>query len=363
MISLPGPTVHSDLRLPSHPNGIVIPTNEIPSYIPIKMRRKVFVVNDHMAAGVSGSALHIDMFINDLTAEFACKNEFSYSSVTSFLDSYSSGQHGNEIFELIRAIIVVEAMDWQGHLVVGRTSHQSVNSRNFGKVAAVGSGASSIVEEINRLDNSYKYGFSQPADGDERFPEFSSLARNLTLLANIYWKEFVTPANVFEAWGGAYDLIYQDANRVFRYLDDYTIFLRLYDGANSEMGIQLMNVLKYERRSEVSFILMLNDGKLDYFGAKDITASDEPITIRLGKGDLTMNSGIHISIIAVGHGNRFLPPIIQIDGLSTEGDSKQTVFTDFDDDGRLRVLFHSQHDDWLKGQTISYYDENKHLWA
>ena len=196
-----------------------------------------------------------------------------------------------------------------------------------------------------------------------RFPEFRTLVANLTLLANVYWKEFTAPANVFDAWGGAYDLIYQDSHRVFRYLDEYTIFLRAFDGASSEKGIQLVNVLKYERRPEVSFIAMLNDGKLDFFGAKDIMASDEPLSITFGSGELTMNSRIHISIISVGHGNRLLRPIVQIDALDPAEDGRQTVFTDFDEEGRLRVLFHSEHDDWLTEQVTSYYKSHANLWS
>ena len=123
---------------------------------------------------------------------------------------------------------------------------------------------------------------------------------------------------MFEAWGGAYDLIYQDSNGVFRYLDDYTIVFRLFDMDESDKGIQMVNVLKYERRDEVSLIAMLNNGQLDFFGAKDITSSDEPVSAVVGK-NLTMNSRVHMSIIAVGRGNRYSLPLIQIDGLdSTE---------------------------------------------
>ena len=175
------------------------------------------------------------------------------------------------------------------------------------------------------------------------------------MLGNVYWKEFTSPANIFDAWGGAYDLIYQDSNKVFQYLNEYTIFLRLFDIDQVEKGIQLMNVLKYQRRPVFSFITMLNNGKLEFFGAKDITASAEPITVKFGRGDITMNSRVHISIIAVGKGNRFLPPMIQIDGLDSEEQTKQTVFTRFDKEGRLYVAFHAKHDEWLIQQAMTYY--------
>ena len=57
LLSMEGPIVQTDLRLPSHPNGIVIPAGEIPSYIPVSMRRKVFVINDRMAVGAAGFSI------------------------------------------------------------------------------------------------------------------------------------------------------------------------------------------------------------------------------------------------------------------------------------------------------------------
>ena len=356
-----GPSVRTDLRLPSHPNGIVIPADAIRNYTPVKMRRKIFVVNDHMAVGAAGSALHIKLFLDALFDEFSDKDEFTCFEIETFLQRYASSNHGQEAMEEIGVLIVAEATDWRGSLSKGLLNRSEVLSQRFGRVVSIGTGADTIVEEIDSLDNTYQYGVSQPPDGEAQFPEFGALASNLTLLANVYWKEFISPSNVFDAWGGAYDLIYQDSNKVFQHLSDYTIFLRVFDGDSPKKGIQLKNVLKYQRRPNVSYIAMLNDGQLDFFGAKDITASDEPISIRLSKGDLTMNSRIHISIIDVGRGNMLLKPMVQIDGLDSTGQGKQTVFTDFDDEGRLRVYFQAAHDEWLLEQATSYYNSHAHL--
>ena len=73
-----------------------------------------------------------------------------------------------------------------------------------------------------------------------------------------------------------------------------------------------------------------------------------------------MNSRLHISIIAVHKDNRYLRPLIQIDGLDPDGSARQTVFADFDDEGRLRVLFHAEHDDRLESQAREYYARNAH---
>lgn len=107
---------------------------------------------------------------------------------------------------------------------------------------------------------------------------------------------------------------------------------------------------------------MLNNGKLDFFGAKDITSSDEPISVTIGN-DLAMNSKVNISIIGVGRGNRYMLPLIQIDGVDSTDQRRQTVFMDFDDDGRLRVFFNAEHDKWLEKQATSYFAQYAHRWS
>ena len=183
------------------------------------------------------------------------------------------------------------------------------------------------------------------------------------LLANVYWKEFTSLDNIFEAWGGAYDLVYQGTQKTFRYLQEYTIFFRLYDVDETEKGIQLENVLKYERRTDVSLMSMLNNGKLQFFGSKDITAADGPVTVRVGGPGFTMNSSVHVSIIGVGKGRRYLSPIVQIDGLDPEKRAKQTVFTKFGEDGRLWVAFEAAYDEWLAEQARAYFERNAGRWS
>ena len=363
LLSMAGPNVRTDLKLPSQPNGIVSPSNAIPNFIPVKMRRKIFVVNGHMAVGAAGTVLYIQMFLDALFDEFSDNDKFTRFELETFLQRYASSNQGQEVMDQIGMLIVAEATDWHGSLSKGLSNRAEVLSRRFGRVVTIGTGADAILEEIDSLDNRYQYGESQPPDGRTQFPEFGALSSNLVLLANVYWKEFISPNNVFDAWGGAYDLIYQDSNKVFQHLGDYTIFLRVFNGESPEKGIQLKNVLRYERRPDLSYITMVNDGQLAFFGAKDITASDKPISIGFGKDDLTMNSQVHISIIDVGKGNMLLKPLIQIDGLDSTRQGKQTVFTDFDDEGRLRVFFQAAHDEWLLEQASTYYENHAHLWS
>lgn len=322
------------------------------------MRRKIFIVNEHLAVGVAGAAMYASQFADDLGEEFRNRTDLRYTEVTDYLDEYASSKRGQEILAEIGTLILVEGTDRSGSLTKGLSSHGNILSNIFGKVIAIGTGSATIAEQVQRLDNSYSYGWSQPSDGDARFPEFGTLARNLMLLANLYWREFTEPSSVFDAWGGAYDLIYQGSDRIFRHLNDYSIFLRLFDADRPEQGIRPMNVLKYERRSNVSLIAMLSDEKIEFFGAKDITADNAPVQITFEGGQLDMNSKIHISIIAVGKGEKMLSPIIQIDGLEDTAETKQTVFTRFEEDGRLAIAFESQHDEWLEEQAMDYYQRN-----
>ena len=360
LLSIRGPKGFTNLRLPSQPNGVTIPCNPTPSYIPVQMRRKIFIINDRLAVGAAGLVSGIAHFIDALAGEFCNKSRFTYTELCHFMDQYSAA---TTAMAHIDALVLAEATDWRGSLVTNRPAiHRGIVSGRFGKVIAIGTGTDSILEQVQRLDTQYNYGFSEPTDGATRFPEFRTLANNLMLLANVYWREFASPDNIFDAWGGAYDLIYQDSHKAFKYLSEYTIFLRIFDVDQSEKGIQLANVLKYERRPDVSFITMLNNGKLDFCGAKDITAPDTPVKVSVGH-DFTMDSKVHISIIAIGKGDRFASPIIQIDGLDRAEQAKQTVFTRFDEKGRLCVAFHAEHDQWLEQQATAYYQRHADSWS
>ena len=270
LLSFPGTSSRTDLRLPSQPNGVVIPVDPVPNYIPITMRRKVFIVNDHLAVGAAGSAMHIAAFIDELTLRFQNRDSFSKREIVDFLDQYSSNRSGQEILEQIGTLLLVEATDWRGSLTKGLSSHRNIVTKRFGRVVAIGTGCDAIIDQVRDFDVNYLHGMSPHPDGSSTFPEYETLAYNLYLLGNIYWAEFVSPEHIFrEGWGGAYDVIYQDSSKKFQYLTEYTIFLRLLDIGQPQKAIRPMNVLKYERRQNFSYIAMLNEGRLDLFGAKD----------------------------------------------------------------------------------------------
>lgn len=353
LVSTLGSTRYSDLRLPSQPNGIVVPDGFVPNQVPYSLRRKTFVVNDRLAVGVAGSLEYISPFLQALSSQFREVTGFSRAEITAFLRDCAAGSEGQAMMREIGAILLVEADDWRGSLAGGNVARREAVSDRFGKVIAIGSGAGRILDEIGKLDG-YRMGAAQPPDDGTEFPEFRTLFTNLMLLANVYWQEFISPERVFDAWGGAYDLIYQDSTGVFKHLDDYTMVLRRWDAAHPDQGIQLRNIFKYERRQDFSYVMMPGSDELEFFGAKDITA-DGPWRMEIRGDELSLNSRLHISIIEVGKNNMIFPPLIQVDGLDPSGSGRQTVFTDFDSDGHLRVLFHAEHDDWLEDEVRAYY--------
>ena len=210
LISTLGHQRHSDLRLPSQPNGIVNPDGFVPNQVPYSLRRKTFVVNERLAVGAAGPVVHIRRFLVALSSRFSEESDLSAAEVKAFLREYATGSDGRTVMSDIGAILLVEADDWRGSLVAGRLAQQETMSSRFGKVIAIGSGAGRILGEVGQIDR-YSIGGTQPPEGRARFPEFSTLVSNLMLLANLYWQEFATPERVFDAWGGAYDLIYQDS--------------------------------------------------------------------------------------------------------------------------------------------------------
>ena len=360
IVSVPGPTSNTKLKLPAHPYGIVIPKHMIPKFIPVQLRRKVFIINDRLVVGAAGSVYHIQRFIRDLREAFQNGREFPYKDIRGYLDGYSSiSKTCEEVLEKISAILLVEATDRRCSLTVGQ--REQFSSMNYGNVICIGAGASSIRDDIKRLDQGYRYGVSVPTNANQAFPEFETIFRNLTLLANVYWTEIMSPDVVFSGWGGAYELVFQDGNRNFRFLEDYSIFLRVFDVDRVSEGIRPWTVLKYERRSEVSVVTMALPDRLEFFGARDILASDEPLKFSVGGDSFTMNSKVHVSIVAVRKGTRFLAPMIQIEGVDPLSEVKHTVFTDFDESGRMRVYFQARREDWLKQQSMNLYERNAHL--
>ena len=354
LVSMPGPTGPTDLRMPSHPKGISIPDTYAPTYIPVRLRRKIFVLNDGLAIGAAGPVAHIRAFLSDLADAFGARSAFEYSDVAGFLERYKGTDRGSKALAELSALIVFEAADRHGCLVAGRPVAAKVTSPVFGSVRTIGTGSKGIINGLKELDRAY-WQPGQPSC----LP--GALGANLVLLAGVYWQEFMNPNKVLqEAWGGAYDLIYQDAAKVFQYLDSYTIFLRQLDVEKPEAGMKPVNVLKYERRADLSLIAMFVDDRLAWFGAKDITASDEPVSIKVGGAGFSMNSSAHLSIIAIRKGSRQVAPLVQVEVADPAGTREPRARTLIGDDGRLLFAFHAKHDEYLQEQAMEYYREWSH---
>lgn len=110
----------------------------------------------------------------------------------------------------------------------------------------------------------------------------------------------------------------------------------------------------YTRLPSLTVILQTHAGA-------DALAGDMPVSLRVGGKDFTMDSRVHVTILAVGARRRYCALLVQIDGLDPEGRSRQTAFSQFDEQGRLRVLFHAGHDAWLAEQAMFYYRQHAQL--
>ena len=108
LISTVGSRPYTDLRLPSHPNGIVIPSNPVPNNIPIKMRRKIFIVNDHLAVGAAGDVMSIRAFIDDISETFHDRPHFESVEIKDYLNDYATSPLGQAVFKEIGFVMLVE---------------------------------------------------------------------------------------------------------------------------------------------------------------------------------------------------------------------------------------------------------------
>ena len=359
LLSVEDPRVRTDVQLPSQPQGVIVPPGVAATHIPVAARRKTLVVNDHLAVGVAGSALHIESFLNELTGQFHERADFTLSDITEFLERYASSLRGAEVLSEMLAIIALAADGGSGFLIAGTGhAHSHFRSSHFGEVVVAGSGRESIVQEVRRFDEG-RYGLAQP--DDDQWPEFSALARNLTVLGHVYWKEFAAnfttlESNIFSGWGGAYDCVYRDSRGMFGHLESYTVLLRLFDvdQQDNESGATLTHLLKYERGDSVSVVATTDGEKLSFFAARDITASGDPEYITVGGADFTMNSRVHVVVTAVLKDGRFRSPVIYVDGLDpNQPATPRAVFTRFDVEGRLTIWFNAEFDNWLTGEILS----------
>ena len=258
--------------------------------------------------------------------------------------------------------MAVAADGGSGFLIAGSGhGYSHLRSQHFGEVVAVGSGRESILQELRRFDEG-RYGSAQPRD--DQWPEFSALARNLVVVGQLYWKEFAATfttleSNIFSGWGGAYDCVYRDSHGVFRYIESYTVLLRLFDvdQQDNETGASLTHVLKYERRDEASVVATTDGQGLSFFAARDITASSDPQYVTVGGADFTMNSKIHVVVTAILKDGRFRSPVIYVDGLDpNQPATPRNVLTWFDDEGRLAIWFRADFDNWLTGEILSGFE-------
>ena len=267
-MSIPKRRRVSNLKLPLRPDGIKIPAKLTPAVMPIKLRRKIFVINDRLAIGAAGAEPKIRQFLRAVITEFRDRESFEFEELSEFLQKTLATQHVTGVNDKCWFLALAHAVDRQASLTNSDRIATNFNSRHFGKVTSFGSGSPSVLYHVKRMDSKYRYSATSPEETTDDFTEFRSLRSNMMLLANLYWQELGSQEGIFEGWGGAYDAIYRNSANQFRHLEDYTIFIRLLDMDEVEKGPQLLQVFKYQRFEEMSVVFMLHGGTLNSYPRK-----------------------------------------------------------------------------------------------
>lgn len=178
-----------------------------------------------------------------------------------------------------------------------RSSCVEQKTTRFGSIVAIGSGASTLVEEVVRVDG-YSLSLTHAIDD----PLYHAIINTLTLISQLHQIDTLTAKFLLEYWGGAFELIYHDGNEL-RFLDEYTIFFWHLDVTAESQQLDPLGVRKYQRGDEHSLVYCNQSGQFSFFGAADIDAGAvDPVTIDIRK--VGFNSEIMINLVLATRNQR-----------------------------------------------------------
>lgn len=326
------------LKLPGHREGITDIFPKGSGFVPIKIKRKVFIINDHIAVGISGTLVHMRAFIKDLKEKFHTMSSNSFSEIHEFINIYSNNEHGRNVLQNIHALILLNTSEKTYFFVAGEKAKKNCSekfSNLFGESIAIGSGQKTVLDEIERVGNYQIIGLK----GD---PIYQALVKNLTVLSQIHQIDSLSGKSLIEYWGGGYEMIYLNRNRKFQYLNEYTMTYWTIDLDEEESTIEPFSILRYERNEQYSVIFTHEYGKSRIFGCTDITERS-PVKI---EGKVNFNSGIFINTVLATRNGKVINMFTFAD--KHEENYIGTVFTEINHDNNLVMLMQSN-----KQQEIS----------
>jgi len=171
-----------------------------------------------------------------------------------------------------------------------------------------------------------------------------ALIKNLCLLSQLHTIDSLTGRSLLEFWGGGYEVIYYDQVDGFRFLEEYTFVFWQLDVDDPVGRLAPRGVLRYERRQDCSLIFSYENEMFEVFAFVDI-AERLPQTVTVPSGDINFNSNIFINLIITVRDSEAFNIYHFADRHND--DHVGTVFTEIQEDGRLRILTHSQFFEWV----------------
>lgn len=326
------------IKLPTHAEGIDEVFPEGSGYIPKNLRRKVFIINDNMAVGTSGSLVHMSAFIQDLKETFPHSSSVSLFDLNTFIEAYIDDNHGSIVLGNIHALILLKDNEQFVFYVAGDKAKQNcteVDTKKFGKVISIGSGQVSFTKEAERLD---RYHLQTPTMASNE-PIHAAIGFNLSLISQLHQIDSLTGRTILEYWGGGYEIVFYDVNEgKFKHLEKYTIVFWNINLGVSE-GMTPYGVLHYDRCVEESIIYTHGQSGLNIFPVKDICDFSKR-TITINTSDIDFNSEIITNLILVSREDK----IVNIYNFYDRHNKEEpgAVFIDKSEGGELQVLCHSE---------------------
>ena len=302
-----GPDDESALTTPDHPHGISTVFPRQSGYVPTYLARKTALINSNLAIVMSGGIVHMRAFREDVQEHFRIRLDCTPADVELFLQQYKSDSHGKIVLNHIDALLLsTHRINETQHIYHLLTSGIDIpglvemDSKNLGKVLAIGCGAEGLRTAIHTID-AYEFGGSGATE--DWSLSYEAISRNLALIAQLHKMDELTSQMLLTYWGGGYEVIYRKVGNGLTYLKDYTILFWTLDLEDNNAGYQPEGFVKYERRDDFSLLTSYRQGIFNLQGMMDVGMPREPISIDRPDREY-LNSDVHMNVVCTLSGNR-----------------------------------------------------------
>lgn len=303
------------------------------------MKRKISIVGRNMALGVAGGFMHMRAFIQDIKKQFSPERDYVFGDLNDFICKYADDEHGKIVLNHIHALFILRTPEKFYFYVAGTNPKEGCyeqDTRCFGKVVAIGSGADALMQETDRLGN---YNLQLTGAPKEQEKLEAAMTMNLSLISQLHKLDSITSRSLLEYWGGSYDIVYWCNSNGFKHLEEYTIVFWVYDLEKLDNPLGIHGVLKFERKEDFSLIYVFERGDFSIFGISDLEDS-QPHEITISQDDIDFNSPRFVNLALVVQGDRVKNIYNFTNNYSI--DDYGIVFIDFDEKKHLRININSE---------------------